>query len=283
MKSWKTMLKQDRVALAAALTLGLICVFALIWPLVSPYGPREIHADDALSGPSAEYWLGTDDTGRDILTLLAHGARISLGIAVAAEILAVLSGIPLAMIAGLMGGIVDSIVMRTTDALLGFPGILIGLMVVALFGASLPTLMIAIALMTVPYLIRVVRNAVVVEKQRLYVLSSNALGVKPGTLLRSTILPNIVSPVIVQVSFGLAVAILTEASLGFLGLSVQPPAASWGTLLQVGYSYIRITPWLVTFPGILIFVNVWALNTLGDAGRDVLDPRLRDTIDHGPR
>ena len=283
MKSWKTMLKQDRVALAAALTLGLICVFALIWPLVSPYGPREIHADDALSGPSAEYWLGTDDTGRDILTLLAHGARISLGIAVAAEILAVLSGIPLAMIAGLMGGIVDSIVMRTTDALLGFPGILIGLMVVALFGASLPTLMIAIALMTVPYLIRVVRNAVVVEKQRLYVVSSTALGVKPGTLLGRTILPNIVSPLIVQVSFGLAVAILTEASLGFLGLSVQPPAASWGTLLQVGYSYIRITPWLVTFPGILIFVSVWALNTLGDAGRDVLDPRLRDTIDHGPR
>ena len=283
MKTWKTMLKQDRVALAAALTLGLICVFALIWPLVSPYGPREIHADDALSGPSAEYWLGTDDTGRDMLTLLAHGARISLGIAVAAEILAVLSGIPLAMIAGLMGGIVDSIVMRTTDALLGFPGILIGLMVVALFGASLPTLMIAIALMTVPYLIRVVRNAVVVEKQRLYVLSSTALGVKPGTLLGRTILPNIVSPLIVQVSFGLAVAILTEASLGFLGLSVQPPAASWGTLLQVGYSYIRITPWLVTFPGILIFVSVWALNTLGDAGRDVLDPRLRDTIDHGPR
>ncbi len=283
MKSWKTVLKRDRVALAAAVTLGLICVFALIWPLVSPYGPREIHADDALSGPSAEYWLGTDDTGRDLLTLLAHGARISLGIAVAAEILAVLSGIPLAMIAGLMGGIVDSVVMRTTDALLGFPGILIGLMVVALFGASLPTLMIAIALMTVPYLIRVVRNAVVVEKQRLYVVSSNALGVKPGTLLRNTILPNIVSPVIVQVSFGLAVAILTEASLGFLGLSVQPPAASWGTLLQVGYSYIRITPWLVTFPGILIFVNVWALNTLGDAGRDILDPRLRDTIDHGPR
>ena len=283
MKSWKNMLKRDRVALAAALTLGLICVFALIWPLVSPYGPREIHADDALSGPSAEYWLGTDDTGRDMLTLLAHGARISLGIAVAAEILAVLSGIPLAMIAGLMGGIVDSIVMRTTDALLGFPGILIGLMVVALFGASLPTLMIAIALMTVPYLIRVVRNAVVVEKQRLYVLSSTALGVKPGTLLGRTILPNIVSPLIVQVSFGLAVAILTEASLGFLGLSVQPPAASWGTLLQVGYSYIRITPWLVTFPGILIFVSVWALNTLGDAGRDVLDPRLRDTIDHGPR
>ncbi len=283
MKSWKNMLKQDRVALAAALTLGLICVFALIWPLVSPYGPREIHADDALSGPSAEYWLGTDDTGRDMLTLLAHGARISLGIAVAAEILAVLSGIPLAMIAGLIGGIVDSIVMRTTDALLGFPGILIGLMVVALFGASLPTLMIAIALMTVPYLIRVVRNAVVVEKQRLYVLSSTALGVKPGTLLGRTILPNIVSPLIVQVSFGLAVAILTEASLGFLGLSVQPPAASWGTLLQVGYSYIRITPWLVTFPGILIFVSVWALNTLGDAGRDVLDPRLRDTIDHGPR
>jgi len=102
-------------------------------------------------------------------------------------------------------------------------------------------------------------------------------------LLCRTILPNIVSPLIVQVSFGLAVAILTEASLGFLGLSVQPPAASWGTLLQVGYSYIRITPWLVLFPGILIFVSVWALNTLGDAGRDVLDPRLRDTVDQAAR
>jgi len=107
--------------------------------------------------------------------------------------------------------------------------------------------------------------------------------VKPGTLLCRTILPNIVSPLIVQVSFGLAVAILTEASLSFLGLSVQPPAASWGTLLQVGYSYIRITPWLVLFPGILIFVSVWALNTLGDAGRDVLDPRLRDTVDQAAR
>ncbi len=283
MNFWKTMVNRDRVALAAAITLGLIAVFALIWPFVSPYGPREIHADAALSGPSARFWLGTDDTGRDMVTLLAHGARISLGIAVAAEILAVLSGIPLAMIAGLLGGIVDSIIMRTTDALLGFPGILIGLVVVALFGASLTTLMIAIALMTVPYLIRVVRNAVVVEKERLYVVSSTALGVRTGTLLRRTILPNIVSPVIVQVSFGLAVAILTEASLGFLGLSVQPPSASWGTLLQVGYSYIRLTPWLVTFPGVLIFVSVWALNTLGDAGRDVLDPRLRDTFEQGTR
>ena len=282
MNFWKTMVTRDRVALVAAVILGLITVFALVWPFVSPYGPR-VHADAALSGPSARFWLGTDDTGRDMVTLLAHGARISLGIAVAAEILAVLSGVPLAMMAGLLGGIVDSIIMRTTDALLGFPGILIGLMVVTLFGASLATLMIAIALMTVPYLIRVVRNAVVVEKQRLYVVSSTALGVKPGTLLRRTILPNIVSPLIVQVSCGLAVAILTEASLGFLGLSVQPPSASWGTLLQVGYSYIRITPWLVLFPGILIFVSVWALNTLGDAGRDVLDPRLRDTVEQGAR
>ena len=255
--------------------LGLFVLAAVFAPVIAPYDPREIHPADRLLGPSSEYLLGTDELGRDLFSLLLYGARISLGIALAAESVAVIFGVPLALIAGYRGGFFDSFLMRCVDGLLGIPGFILALMVVGLFGASIPNLVIAIAIMNFPYLVRVVRSAVMIESKRLYVLASRAGGSRDSRVILTTITPNIMSPLIVQISFGLAVAVLQESALSFLGLGVQPPQQTWGSLLQSGYALIRIDAWQAIAPGICIFAAVWSLNVLGDSLRDAVDPRLR--------
>jgi ABC-type dipeptide/oligopeptide/nickel transport system permease subunit len=266
-RSWPTLL-------AALVLLALVAV-AVAAPLVAPYDPREMHVTDRFSGPSARYLLGTDETGRDLLSLLIHAARISLTVAVSAQALALLLGVPLGLTAGYAGGWTDDIITRALDGLLAFPGILLALTIVGMFGTDTRNLVLALGIISAPYVARITRAAVLTERGKDYVLAAHALGASPLHLMVRTILPNCLSPIIVQASLGVAFAILTEASLSFLGLGVQPPAASWGTLLQVGYSYIRVTPWYVLFPGLCIFATVWSLNMLGDALRDALDPRLR--------
>jgi peptide/nickel transport system permease protein len=268
-----------RIAWAVLVIFVLAAVFA---PVIAPYDPREIHPADRLLGPGSEgYLLGTDELGRDLFTLLLYGARITLGIALAAELVAVVVGVPLALLAGYRGGAFDAFLMRCVDGMLGIPGFILALMVVGLFGASIPNLIIAIAIMNLPYLIRVVRSAVMIESNRLYVLASRAGGSRAWRVMLSTITPNIMSPLIVQISFGLAVAVLQESALSFLGLGVQPPQETWGSLLQAGYALIRIDPWQAIAPGVCIFAAVWSLNVLGDSLRDAVDPRLRNATGTG--
>jgi peptide/nickel transport system permease protein len=243
--------------------------------VLAPYNPLEMHVRDRFSSPSPSYLLGTDETGRDMLSLILYAARISLTVAVSAETLAVLLGIPLGLAAGYRSGLMDDIIMRALDGFLAFPGILLALTIVGMFGTQVQFLILALGIINTPYVARIMRAAVVGERGKDYVLAARALGASAPRIMFRGILPNCLSPLIVQASLGVAFAILTEASLSFLGLGVQPPAASWGTLLQVGYSYIRVTPWYILFPGIFIFATVWSLNMLGDALRDALDPRLR--------
>jgi peptide/nickel transport system permease protein len=259
----------------AAVLLSLIALSALAAPVLAPYNPLEMHVRDRFSSPSPSYLLGTDETGRDMLSLILYAARISLTVAVSAETLAVLLGIPLGLAAGYRSGLMDDIIMRALDGFLAFPGILLALTIVGMFGTQVQFLILALGIINTPYVARIMRAAVVGERGKDYVLAARALGASAPRIMFRGILPNCLSPLIVQASLGVAFAILTEASLSFLGLGVQPPAASWGTLLQVGYSYIRVTPWYILFPGIFIFATVWSLNMLGDALRDALDPRLR--------
>jgi len=259
----------------AALLLILIVLAAVAAPALAPYSPLEMHVPDRFSGPTFAYLLGTDETGRDMLSLILYAARISLTVSVTAETLALLLGVPLGVLAGYRGGLTDDVIMRALDGFLAFPGILLALTIVGMFGPHLQFLILALGIINAPYVARIMRAAVVGERGKDYVLAARALGATVQRIMFRNILPNCLSPLTVQASLGVAFAILTEASLSFLGLGVQPPAASWGTLLQVGYSYIRVTPWYVLFPGLFIFATGWSLSMLGDALRDALDPRLR--------
>ena len=259
----------------AWMVLAGLVLSAAFAPWLAPYNPFTIHAADSLKGPGRQYLLGTDQLGRDLLSLLLNGGRISLSVATAAEVVAIAFGLPLGLVAGYRRGFLDAAISRLLDGLLGIPGFLIALTIVGLFGSSIPNLVIAIGIMNMPYLARIVRGAVLVERERPYVLAARAIGLSDRQIVAGTILPNILSPLIVQISFGLAVAVLIESALSFLGVGVQPPQETWGSLLGTGYSFIRVTPWQVIFPGACIFAAVWALNVLGDSLRDALDPRLR--------
>jgi len=264
-----------KTALFGLFILTVISLGAIFAPVVAPYDPYELHVDDALTPPSSKYFFGTDETGRDLFSIMLFGARISLLIGLAAETIAVAIGMPLGLLAGYFGKVVDDIIMRVLDGLLAFPGILLALVIVAVLGVSMTNLTLAIGLINMPYMARIARAAMVVEKERDYVLAARSIGATNQHIIARNILPNCLAPLIVQATLGIAIAILSEAALSFLGLGVQPPAASWGTLLNVGYSYIHMTPWYVAFPGLAIFLVVWAFNLLGDGLRDALDPRLR--------
>ena len=263
------------VTLAGAIilfTMVFVSVFAFV---IAPYDPFELHISDRVQGPSMKYFLGTDEAGRDLLSNLLYAGRISLMAASAAELTGIILGLPFGLIAGFWRGKIDDVIMRFMDGLLAFPSVLLALTIVGLFGSSLKNLILAIGITFMPAVARIVRSAVIQERYKDYVLAANALGAPGWRIVLRHILPNSLAPVIVQISLGIALAILLEASLSFLGLGVQPPRTSWGVLLAEGYGYITRTFSYVTFPGLFIFATVWALNVLGDGLRDTLDPRLR--------
>ena len=249
-----------------------ISVFAFA---IAPYDPFELHISDRVQGPSIKYLLGTDEAGRDLLSNLLYAGRISLMAATAAELTGIILGLPFGLIAGFWRGKVDDIIMRFMDGLLAFPSVLLALTIVGLFGSSLKNLILAIGITFMPVIARILRATVIQERYKDYVLAAHALGAPGWRIILRHILPNSFAPLIVQISLGIALAILLEASLSFLGLGIQPPRTSWGVLLAEGYGYITRTFSYVTFPGLFIFVTVWSLNVLGDGLRDTLDPRLR--------
>lgn len=264
-----------RLALLGAILVAGILMSTLVLPMSISWDPNEMNIKDALLPPGREHLLGTDQFGRDTLSRLAHGAGISLKVSILATAIALIGGVIMGASAGYAGRKVDSILMRSLDALMAFPGLLLAIALVAALGPGLMSLIIAIGIVSTPRFARITRASVLKKKELEYVLAARALG-KPGWLiLVSDILPNCLSPIIVQATLTLPAAILGEAALSFLGLGVPPPAPSWGRMLNEARGFMEIYPELAIFPGVAIFLTVLGFNLLGDGLRDVLDPRLK--------
>lgn len=255
--------------------LTLIILLAVFAPLIAPYDPLKQNILHRLTPPSAQFWLGTDSYGRDVLSRLLYGARISLSIGFLSVMIAMVVGSALGILAGYIGGIFDQIVMGIVDVMLSFPTLLLGLMVAAMLGASFENLIIAIAITETAPFARVARAPTIAMKRRDFVEAGRSLGFSPLRIMGVHILPNILSDIVVVASLWMASAIRTEASLAFIGLGVLPPTATWGGMIREGFENILSGWWLVVFPSLAILLTVLALNILGDALRDAIDPKTR--------
>jgi peptide/nickel transport system permease protein len=252
-----------------------IVALALLAPAISPYDPLDQDVLTRLAPPSAEHWFGTDSYGRDILSRLLWGARLSLVISTVSILAAMLVGGVIGILAGYVGGRFDMVVMQAMDVLLSFPSLIMGLMVVAMLGASMVNLMIAIALTAIAPFARIARAPTIVVKERDYIEACRALGFSDLRIMAVHILPNIVAEIVVMGSLWLATAIRIEASLSFIGLGVRPPTATWGGMIREGFENILDSAWLSVFPSLAILLVVFSLNMVGDGLRDAIDPKLR--------
>jgi len=260
------------ISLAILVILILAAIFA---PLIAPYDRFEMDFSVRLRGPMLGHWLGTDESGRDLLSRIIWGGRITLGVAILAVVIASGVGIPWGMIAAQKGGVIDDVLMRICDVLMAFPSLVLALLIVTAIGPGFWNLVLTIGILQAPHYARVARGAALGENGREYVLASTALGGNSVWIITRHIIPNCIPALAVQTSLAAASVILTEAALSFLGLGIQPPEASWATMLRQGYSYLNFNAWYAIFPGMVIFLTVWALNALGDGLRDALDPRMR--------
>jgi peptide/nickel transport system permease protein len=254
----------------------LLAVFgALFAPLVSPYDPLRQDLSSLLASPGGAHLLGTDNVGRDILARVIWGTRVSLIAGFVSVAMAVLAGSVLGLVAGYSGGRVDGLVMRLIDAVLAFPPLVLALALGAVLGAGLVGVLIALGVVYTPTFARLMRGQVLTIKTREYVQAAHLLGAPGWRIVLRHILPNAATPIVVQASLSVAFAILAEASLSFLGLGIQPPEPSWGSMINAGRGYLQQAPWIVFGPGAALFITVLGLNFVGDAIRDALDPRLR--------
>ncbi|WP_424986913.1 ABC transporter permease [Microbulbifer sp. S227A] len=253
----------------------LVALIALLAPWIAPYDPLDQNVLNRLKPPSAAHWFGTDYYGRDTLSRIMWGARISLTIGIMAIGAALVIGSVIGLVAGYVGGRTDIIIMQTMDVLLAFPSLILGLIVVAMLGPSVANLVIAIALTSIPPFARIARAPTIAVKNREFIEAGRALGYSDTRLMFGHILPNIAPEILVMGSLWLATAIRVEASLAFVGLGVSPPTATWGGMIREGFENILDSFWLALFPSIVILIVVFALNLLGDGLRDALDPRLR--------
>ena len=260
------------VGLAIIALYVLLAVFADVLPLRSPL---QIVGSNRMAGPSWSMPLGADSFGRDLLSRLTYGARLSLEVALSSVALAVVAGTVLGLAAGYAGGWFDQVIMRIMDVLFAFPTILLALGIVAALGPNPANVVIAITIVYTPIFARVIRGPVLAIKEREFVEAARALGARNSRIIVRHLVPNLASVLIVQTSIALSWAVLTEASLSFLGLSAQPPTPSWGSMLNEGRQNLELAPHLAIFPGLAIMLAVLAFNLLGDGLRDVLDPRLR--------
>jgi peptide/nickel transport system permease protein len=268
---WRT----SKLLLVVEGILLLALLGALLPGVLSRYDPNEIHPETALNAPSWEYWLGTDEFGRDVLSRIIFGSQIVLLISVASVAVAGVIGTPLGLVSGMYSGWADAAIMRTQDALLSFPALVFSILIVAALGASPLSTILSIGFLYTPRFARLVRGSVLVLKDLEFVVASRACGATDSRIMFKTILPNCMAPLLVQITLGLATAISIEAGLSYLGLGVQPPTATWGTMLRDGQRYMYLAPWYTLSPGAAIFILVLALNFFGDRIQDALDPRLR--------
>ena len=265
---------QRRVVLFAALVLLAICALALFWPLVSSVDPNAISVAERLRAPSAEHWAGTDELGRDLAMRIVWGGRYSMLIGVATACASVVAGAVLGLLAGFFRRL-DAPLMRVVDALMSFPDILLGISLVAILGASLWNVVLALSIVYTPRVARVVRASTLVIRELLFVDAARALGVATPRILYAHILPNLMSPILVQLTFIFAYAILAEAGLSFLGVGVPPEIPTWGTMIASSLQYADRALWTIVYPGVAIIVTALSLQIVGDGVRDLLDPKLR--------
>jgi len=255
----------------------LVLIFAAVFaPLIAPYPYDQQDLSRAKEYPSKDHWFGTDNCGRDIFSRCIYGARISLQVGVFAVAMAITVGGILGAISAFYGGIVDDLIMRFLDVVYAVPAVLLGIAIAATLGAGLRNLMIAISVGNIPSYARVVRASVLTVKENEYIEASRSIGASDLRIIFKHIIPNALAPIIVQATLGVAIAILSCATLSFLGLGIQPPIPEWGSMLSTARNYIRQLPYMSIFPGACIMLAVFALNVIGDGIRDAIDPRLKD-------
>ncbi len=271
-QTWKR-LRQQRLAMVGGAILVVLLGVALLAPLLAPYDPLEQDLYARLQPPSMAHPLGTDDFGRDILSRMIYGSRISLRIGAASITAALLVGTLLGLWAGYWGGWADTLIMRCMDLLLAFPSILLAIAIVAVAGPGIDNAIMAVSIVLIPQFARLVRSSVLTVRETAYVEAARALGAGQARILFVGVLPNCMAPIIVQTTLGLGTAILDAAGLSFLGLGAQPPTPEWGAMLAGGRELLMDAPWVMTFPGLAIFIVVLAINLFGDGLRDALDPK----------
>lgn len=272
--AWRRLIRNQTTVIGLVIVI-LGSALAIGAPLIAPYPYDEVNVRIKLQGPSSEHWLGTDQFGRDVYSRILYGAQVSLIVGAAGMIVALAMGAALGAIAGYYGGWIGEVLMRIMDVLMAFPFIVLGIALVAIVGPSLQNLIFVIGVMRIPQFARVAHSSVLRLRSLDFVDAARSIGQRPIIILIRHILPNCVSPLVVLGSLSVATAISAEASLSFLGLGIQPPMSSWGTMLSDGKLYIYNAPWLATFPGIAISLTILGYNLLGDGLRDVLDPRLQ--------
>jgi ABC-type dipeptide/oligopeptide/nickel transport system permease subunit len=268
-------LARNRMALIGLIVLGIAVFLAIAAPVIAPYSPTKIAVIDALQGPSLSHLMGTDNLGRDLFSRVLYGIRMSMLVATVSIAVAAAVGVTLGLLSGYFGKRVDEIIMRLMDIIYAFPDLLLALALVATFGTGLSSLIVAIAIGRVPGFARITRASVLSVRENEYVEAARTIGMGNVRILLRHILPNGLAPIIVMMSASLALAILVEASLSFLGLGIQPPTPSLGGLLKDSLGFMETAPWMAIFPGITIAIIIFALNLLGDGLRDVLDPKLK--------
>jgi peptide/nickel transport system permease protein len=266
---------RHRLGMLGAFFVSVLVFTAIFGPAIAPYDPNEMNFTSAFADPSPQHWLGADDFGRDILSRIMYGARVSLLVGLISVSLAATVGTTLGMLAGYGTRWVDEIIMRTMDVLFAFPTILLALAVMAILGRGVGNAMIAIGIVYIPIFARIARSSVLRVKNEEFVHAAEALGANDAGILRRHIFPNILAPIIVETSLSLSFAILAEAALSFFGLGTQPPDPSWGRMLSEGREFFRQSVWIGIFPGLAIMFSVMGFNFLGDGLRDALDPRMK--------
>jgi peptide/nickel transport system permease protein len=266
-------LRHDPLAVAGSLVLVVLVVVGLFGKWLAPSGTNEVDVEHMLQHPTLSHPFGTDELGRDVLSRVLVAARVSLEVGVVSVGLALAVGVLIGLLAGYYRGWVDNVLMRCMDVLFAFPVLLLAVAIVAVLGPGLLTAMVAIGVVYAPIFARVTRASVLSVREQVFVTAAVSIGTSDARIMRRHVLPNITAPLIVQTSLSLAFAILSEAALSFLGLGVQPPAPSWGRMLYDGRGFVTDAWWLGVFPGAAIFLTVLAFNLVGDALRDVLDPR----------
>ncbi len=271
----------NRGAVAGLVVICALAAVAAFADVIAPYHPHEQYRDAFLAPPlwieggTTRFILGTDDIGRDILSRIIHGARVSMATGAMVVILALTAGIVLGLIGGFFRGVVEIVIMRAMDVMLALPSLLMAMVIVAILGPSLTNAAIAVVIVQLPHFVRLTRAAVINEMTKDYVTASRVSGAGLFRLMLITVLPNCMAPLIVQATLGFSTAILDLAALGFLGMGAQPPTPEWGTMLSTALQFIQRAWWVVTFPGLAILITVLAFNLMGDGLRDALDPKMK--------
>ncbi len=269
-------LLKNKVGVMGLILIGFLLFVAIFAPLLAPHDPLQQNIMLRYQPPSSTNWLGTDEMGRDVLSRIIYGSRISLQVGLLSVGFALVIGVTLGLLAGYYGGIMDMIIMRIMDIMLAFPSILLAIAIVAILGPQLRNAMLAIGIINIPRFARIIRSSALSIKESEYVTAARGLGAGDVRIIFNHLLPNALTPLIIQTTLSIATAILEAAALSFLGLGAQPPTPEWGAMLSDARSSLQRAPWVATFPGIAIIFGVLGFNLLGDGLRDALDPKMKE-------